>query len=347
MKTARLFGVAAAIATLAATLAAPALGQDKKTLVISLWGFNGDKIEEFIFKPFREKHNVDIVLETGNNADRLNKLKIRGGAGADLIYLTDAYSQIGAEEGLFQPVDKSKIPNLEGAYDIAKNPQGEDMGPAYTVGRIGIVYDADKVEPITDWSDLWREDLEGKVSIPNITTTAGPMVVMIAGEKAGVDAFENPDAAFAEMEALKPNVVKSYRTGSELVNLFSTGEVSVAVVQDFAFGRLKEAVPGATWADLEGGDFSTLNTINIPKGAENVELAHEYINWILDPELQKTLAENGVDAPIVKSVELSDEAAAGWTYGSDMIDSLKGVDYARMNAAKAEWTDRWNEIFGQ
>src|SRR5690606_22212769 len=121
------------------------------------------------------------------------------------------------------------------------------------------------------------------LSLPGITTTAGPMVVMLAGEKAGTDAFENADPAFAEIEKLKPNVVKNYNTGSEMINLFSTGEITVSLAQDFVLGQLQAALPTAAWADLEDGAIATLNTINIPKGAANVDLAHEFINFILDP----------------------------------------------------------------
>ncbi|RVT86792.1 ABC transporter substrate-binding protein [Rhodobacteraceae bacterium CCMM004] len=326
-----------------ALLAAPAAAE---TLTVSWWGFNGDKLDEFIVQPFQEQCDCELVFETGNNADRLNKVKIRGGSGVDVIYLTDSFSQLGIAEGLFQPIDRSKIPNIDGLYEMAQAPQGE-YGPAYTVGRIGIVYDAAQVDPpITSWNDLWREDLASAVSLPGITTTAGPMVVMLAGDKAGVDPFEDADAAFAEVEKLKPNVVKNYNTGSEMINLFSTGEIAVSMVQDFALGRLKAAVPTVEWADLADGDIAVLNTVNIPTGAANVERAHEFINFILDPERQKILAENGVDAPVVASVELSDEAAAGWTYGAEMIEGLKRIDYEKMNAAKSGWIDRWNEIFG-
>ena len=50
--------------------------------------------------------------------------------------------------------------------------------------------------------------------------------------------------------------------------------------------------------------------------------------------------EKGMDA------ELTDEQAAMWTYGQDEIDALNTMDYAKMNAAKTDWIDRWNEIFG-
>jgi len=45
-------------------------------------------------------------------------------------------------------------------------------------------------------------------------------------------------------------------------------------------------------------------------------------------------------------VKLTPEQAALWTYGAEKIASLNRMDYAKMNAAKADWIDRWNEIFG-
>lgn len=319
---------------------------EAKTLTISWWGFNGEKLDQYIVKPFQEKCGCELVFETGNNADRLNKIKIRGGAGVDVAYFTDSFSQIGIEDGLFQKIDPAKVPNLAGLHDIAKDPQG-GYGPAYTIGRVGIVYDEAKVNPpITSWNDLWRDDLKSAVSLPGITTTAGPMVVMLAGQKAGTDAFENADPAFVEIEAIKPNVVKNYNTGSEMINLFSTGEITVSLAQDFVLGQLKAAVPTIKWADLSDGAIATLNTVNIPTGAAEVDLAHEFINFILDPAIQQVLAENGVDAPVAKSVELTPDQAAQWTYGEEMIAGLKRVDYAKLNAAKGGWVERWNEIFG-
>lgn len=323
----------------------PATAQ-QKTLTISWWGFNGEKLDQYVVKPFQEKCGCELVFETGNNADRLNKIKIRNGEGVDVAYFTDAYSQIGIKDGVFQAVDRAKLPNLAGIYELAQAPQG-DYGPAYTIGRVGIIYDSAKVKtPITSWDDLWKEDFKGQLSLPGITTTAGPMMVMIAGGHAGVDAFADSDGAFKAIEALKPNVVKNYNTGSELVNLFSTGEISAAVAQDFTLAQIRAAVPTAVWADLSDGAVATLNTVNIPKGSANVDLAHEFINFILDPALQQTLAENGVDAPVATSVKLTPEQAKQWTYGADMIASLKRVDYEKMNEAKSGWIDRWNEVFG-
>lgn len=315
------------------------------TFTISWWGYNGEKLNANIVEPFEAICDCEVIFETGNNADRLGKLQARGGKGVDVIYLTDSYSQLGIESGTFIELDRSRLPNIDQLYDMAQDPQG-GYGPAYSVGRVGIVYDSEKVAPVTSWDDLWRDDLAGAVTLPGITTTAGPMVVVRAGHHAGVDAFENADAAFGAIEKLKPNSVKNYNTGSEMVNLISTGEASVAIAQDFTLASLQSAVPTMTWASLDDGDIATLNTINIPTGAENVDLAYEFINFVLSKDVQQVNAEQGVDAPVNMDVVLTPEQAALWTYGPAAIGKLNQMDYSKMNAVKIDWIDRWNEIFG-
>ncbi|SMF21495.1 putative spermidine/putrescine transport system substrate-binding protein [Xaviernesmea oryzae] len=346
MKAMRLTQLAT-LALLATLGGAATAAAQSKTFTISWWGYNGEKMNANIIEPFKKICGCEIVFETGNNADRLNKLKLRDGKGVDVIYLSDSFSQLGVEQGLFQEIDPAKIPNLSEIYELGRAPQGK-YGPAYTIGRVGLVYDSAKVNPpITSWNDLWREDLKSSVSLPGITTTAGPMVVMQAGKHAGVDAYDDADKAFEAVEALKPNVVKNYNTGSELVNLISTGEVRVALAQDFTLASMQAAVKTMTWAKLSDGDIATLNTVNIPKGSENVDLAYKFIDFILSKDVQQKEAEQGVDAPINTKVELTPEQAKIWTYGAEQVSSLSRIDYAKMNEAKTDWIDRWNEVFGQ
>lgn len=328
----------------AALLAGTSLGH-AETLTISWWGYNGEKMNANIIEPFKKICGCDVQFETGNNADRLGKLAARGGKGIDVIYLTDSFSQQGIEQGLFDKLDRAKLPNVAKLYDLAQDPQG-GYGPAYTIGRVGIVYDSAKMKPLTSWNDLWRDDLKSAITLPGITTTAGPMVVMEAGKHAGVDAFADPDAAFKAVEALKVNSAKNYNTGSEMVNLISTGEASVALAQDFTLASLQKAVPTMTWATLSDGDIATLNTVNIPKGSEHKDLAYKFINFILSNEVQQAEAEQGVDAPVNTEVKLTPDVAKLWTYGPEAVAKLNRIDYAKMNEAKSEWIDRWNEIFG-
>ena len=87
----------------------------------------------------------------------------------------------------------------------------------------------------------------------------------------------------------------------------------------------------------EGGVL-WIDNLAVPAKAPHRDVAEKFINFILDPALQQTLAENGVDAPVVKSVTLTPDQAKMWTYGADMVAGLKRVDYEKMNAAKEQAT---------
>lgn len=345
---ARLLSAGAAVVFATGLAGAPGGAAAQEQLVISHWGFNGDKLEEFLFAPFEEEHGVEIIVETGNNADRLSKVQVRGGEQVDVIYLASGYAQAAIEEGLFAEIDRSRIPNIDQIYDVAQAPHGEAYGPAYTIGRYGIIYDAAAVdEPIDSWEDLWNPAFEGRASIPDLNTTAGALLVIYAAERRDADAFVDPETAFESLAELTPNIVTTYNRSSALANMFAQGEVVVAAAQDFIFPRIKEAVPTAEWAELEEGAFANLNTINIVKGSDQIELAHEFINWALSQEAQRALAINQVDAPVNTTVDLTPEEAAIWTYGADVIASLQTADEAAVSAAMGDWTDRWNQTFRQ
>lgn len=70
-------------------------------MVISTWGFSDDFFKKEVYAPFEKEHNVKIVLEIGNNSERLNKVK-QGSSKVDLMYLSDYYAQQGIEAGLFE-----------------------------------------------------------------------------------------------------------------------------------------------------------------------------------------------------------------------------------------------------
>lgn len=312
-------------------------------LVISTWGYNEDKLRENLFGPFEKANNVKIILETGNNSDRLNKIRTLDSTKVDLIFLAEAFAVQGINEGLFEEINRENIPNVKDIYEMAQAPNGEKFGPAYTLNRTGIIYDTASVDmEVSSWADLWNAEFESNAAIPEITTTAGPSMVITAGNLAGSNVFADSSAAFEKLVELKPNLVKTYGRSSELANMFTQGEIVIGVAQDFAYGRIKGALPTAKWVNPKEGSFANLNTINIVKGSKNKELAEKFINWALSEELQKANALSKIDSPVNVKVELSAEEAEGLTYGKELIESLKGTDTMKVNEVLTQWIDKWN-----
>ena len=318
--------------------------EGSKKLIISTWGLNEDLLEENLIKPFEEEHGVEIVLEIGNNSERLTKLQNNPNSEVDLVYLAESFAEQGIEGGLFEEIDYSKIPNSEKLNEKAQLTVERGFGPAYTLNSIGIAVDTTAGIEINSWEDLWKEELKGKISIPDITTTNGPAMLAIAAEKAGTTLeADNGEAAFKELENLKDNVVKTYSKSSDLANMFSSGEIVAAVVADFAYGMVANAKPEVSYVVPESGTYLNFNTVNINKNSQNKELAYEFINYALSAEVQTRTAKTLGDSPVNVDVVLTEEEATNLTYG-DVINNAKVLDFKYINKQMNTWVDTWNRI---
>ena len=233
-----------------------------------------------------------------------------------MIELSQAMTAKGIEEGLFEDIDLSKIENAADMITAVKTMADAGQGVAYTINSIGIMYNPDAVDfEIKGFDDLWDSRLEGMVSIPEITTTFGPAMVYMASDHAGVDIkSDNAEAAFKALEELKPNLVKTYAKSADLINMFTSGEVAVAVVGDFGVPTIQAANPDLVYVTPDI-TYANFNTISITKNCKNKDLAYEYLNYRLSPELQTKTGKALNEAPTNKKVEFTDEESKNMTYG--------------------------------
>ncbi len=318
----------------------PATG-DAGTLVLSTFGLSEDVSEDQIYKPFEDEFNTDIVTETGNSSERYTKFASDNQTSIDVIELSQSKTAEGAAAGIFQAIDTSKIANYDNLIDSAKALVEAGAGVPYTMNSLVIVYDPAKVDAIDSYADLWSADLANQVSIPEITTTFGPSMVYIASDYAGVDvATDNGEAAFAALADLKSNIVKTYSRSSDLVNMFTSGEISAAVVGDYAVPILKAGNENLVFVTPEAA-YGNFNTININANSANIDLAYDYINYRISAQLQTIAADTLNNAPTNKLVELTEEQAAAMPYG-EAANALKTVDYNFVNPILADWIDNWN-----
>lgn len=318
----------------------------KTRLVISTWGFSADFFKNEVYAPFERDHNVEIVVDIGNNAERLNRIR-KGSSDVDVVYLSDYFAAQAIKEGLFGKIDRSKIPNLTQIYPIARAPLGTDYGPAYTIGELGIAYNPDLVKKtISSWSDLWSPEFKGNLAIPSITTTSGPMMLDAASRVSGSRQF-SADAAFGQLKALNVNIVKFYGQTSEFVNMISQQEIAGGPLMQMYFKDVKAAVPNAVFVTPKEGGYAVMNTLNVVKTSKHMDLAFAFINWQLSEEVQEKSAKAHVDSPVNMGVVLNAQEANGVTYGASVINSLIKLDMNFVNDNMKIWTDRWNREVAQ
>lgn len=313
----------------------------KATLVVSGFGIAQDKIDKNIARPFEAKCGCTVVYEVGNNADRLAKLGARkNNPNVDVVLLADYFAKQASNQGLLEKMNYSKLTNYASLYDFAKDPLKDGTAVAFTVYGVSIVYRSDKItKPITSWKDLWRPELAGKVALPNITTTQGPPIVWLVNKAyGGKDNNVNP--AFTQLSKLK--VLTYYNQSSQVTSLFAQDEIWAAPVGRFAWGGLLNTKKPLTWARLTDGQPGMVNVAAVVKGSKNVDLAHQFIDFMLSKQVQTAEAIDLVDSPVNKTVKLPANIASQLTVGLSQVAGLRFMDTDYILSQRDAWISRWN-----
>lgn len=314
-------------------------------LRISTFSFNAELVQKNIYDPFMEATGCELIVDTGKNAERVTKIK-ESPENYDIVVIGDAFIADLIDAGLIDTVDTASLTNLDAVYDNAKAPFGEGYGPAYSFNRLGIVYDKSTCPiEITSWADLWNPELADSIAIPDITTTSGPLMYYSVAKMAGLTPGTDDEAILAKFEELKPNIMKTYTSANDTITMLNQGEISVAVLLDYSYTAAQSASDDYVWVDPAEGVYSGFNAVNIIKGCQNKELAQAFVDFYISQEVQLAEALDGVDAPVRTDVELTPEQAANFTYGKEMIDNLLIPDWSVINANKADWIAKWNELF--
>ncbi|MGN0997899.1 MAG: PotD/PotF family extracellular solute-binding protein [Candidatus Ventricola sp.] len=336
-------------ALLIASLAACAMAEGKpfegQTLTISTFKFNAELLQKNIYDPFMEMTGCTIVADGASNAQRVTKI-IEAPQDYDVVIIGDMFVKQLMDAGVIDTIDASALSNLSGIYEAARAPMGAEYGPAYTFNRLGIVYDAAYCDvEIKSFADLWNPELADSIAIPDMTATTGPMFYWAVAETFGLTPGADDEAIFAKLAELKPNVVKTYTSANDTITMLNQGEVSVAVLLDYSYTTAKNANPDYIWVDPVEGSFAGYNMLNVVKGTEVKDLALAFIDFYLSHDVQLAEAVDGVDSPVCTSVELTEEQAANFTFGEEMVASLKFIDWDVVTANLAKWIESWNATF--
>ncbi len=313
-----------------------------KTITISVYSFGMDAMKAAIFDPFEEVCDCEVVVETGNSVERMAKIEANAANPVvDMAVMSSHDALALARKGLLQSMDVAQIPSHADLYESAKDPIGDHLAIGYGFYATSIVYRSDLVE-INSWADLLSDELKGRVALPNITGTQGPLTLLMLGKAMGTDEITFSDTIDAVGEHAD-DIVTFYNRSSELAQLMMQEEVIAAPVGRFAWSRFSGAALPFKWAEPEEGQAGGMNVMLMTKGNGNEELTYQFIDYWLSTEVQTRIAELKLDSPANAKVVVSDEIAESLTYGADLINSLTTLDSGAIIDNRDAWLDRWNE----
>ena len=156
-----------AIASLAAL---PALAQNNELHVYN-WS---DYIAEDTIAKFEEETGIDVTYDVYDSNEVLEAKLLAGGSGYDVVVPTSQFLQRQIAAGVYQPLDKSKLPNLENMdpelmEDAAAYDPGNEHAIIYMWGTTGIGYNVAAVKerlgedaPVDSWALVFDPEVDGE-----------------------------------------------------------------------------------------------------------------------------------------------------------------------------------------
>lgn len=330
------------ITTVASTLLSSAAYAE--TLVVSSWGGSfRDLIDQTIAAKFTEETGVAVEFITGGTIDRLNQaMLMRDTPESDVTFTTSHIGWLYNNDGLFEELDMSRIPNAANLVEQAKISPSHIGAWAY-VYTIGYLPDA-LPEGFTfeSWEDLWSPELAGMVAAPDFDPSH---IIAVASRLEGVD-IENWEEATDKLLALRPNFRAFYTNDANSQQLMTTGETPVQILLSMNAYHMQSQGIDVQLAIPKEGAVLGVDTMGITAGTDKVDLAYQFINAALDPEVQAQIAEIKKGIPVVTNVELPEELASlpGIFTSAEQWDTEALIIPHELRAEKtAEWRQWFSE----
>ncbi len=296
-----MFARLAATAFTVVSLATVAQAEDK---VVNIYNWS-DYIDDSILSDFTKETGIKVVYDTFDQNETVETKLLAGKTGYDIVVPTAYFLQRQIKAGVFQKLDKSKLPNLSNMWDtvqqrIATYDPGNQYAIDYMWGTSGVGYNVDKVKQILgsdeapDIDIVFDPKLAAKFKDCGIYMLDSPTDVIPAALRyLGLDPNSTKQEDFKKAEdlltAVRPFVRKFH--SSEYINALANGDICVAfgysgdVLQ--ARNRAAEAKNGVkiSYSIPKKGAQMWFDVMAIPADAPHVAEAHAFLNYIMKPEV--------------------------------------------------------------
>ena len=275
---------------------------DDKILNVYNWA---DYIGETTIEDFQKATGIAVTYDTYSSTDEMQAKMLAGSTGYDVVDMAGISLQRFVAAGIYQKLDKSKLPNSKNLDpEIMKILQGFDPGNEYAIpymwGSVGFTFNLDMVKERVPNADIESLDLVMKpetaqkladcgVSWLDEPTDVIMMLLDYLGKPRDTYAPDDLKAVIEAFKAVRPTV----RTfdSTNYLNALPNKELCVAGSWSGDYSTAKSRAKEAgvdinlAYAVPKTGAPAWFDVFCIPADAKNVENAHTFLNYIMDPEV--------------------------------------------------------------
>lgn len=279
-------------------------GGENGKVVVYNWG---DYIDPAVNDMFTKETGIKVVYSDYANNEEMYASVEPGNVKYDVLFPSDYMIEKMINKDILQKIDFSKIPNYENIdeqflnlpYDV-----NNEYSVPYMWGTVGIVYNKTMVEePVDSWDILWDSKYKGQIFMYDSERDS----IMVALKKLGYSMNTRDEKELEEAKQLlieQAPLVLAY-VGDEGKNKMVNGEAALMIAWAGDAMVMVAENPDLAYVLPKEGTNYFVDGIVIPKNAENVEQAHQYINFLCRPDIAAMNAEYiGYSTPISAAREL-------------------------------------------
>lgn len=323
--------------------------QEKETLKVFNWGVY---IDDTVISDFEDLYNVNVIYDNYDSNESMYT-KLQSGEVYDVLVPTDWMVQRLISETKLQKIDLTKLSNLDnvdpGLLNRSFDPNNQYSVP-YFWGNIGIIYNKNNVDA-ADLEDGWLLLNNPKYKDQIYIYDSERDVFMIAEKALGFSVNTTDDAeinaAFDLLKEIDATTNPVYAV-EDLIDAMVNEQKDIAVSFSGDAAYILSQNENMAFFVPEEGTNIWIDSMVIPADANNVELAHKWIDYMLDAEVAlKNTEYVGYTSPVVSAYEAV-VAPGGMYEGIDAyvprLDNPLDESYNYDAALKQKLADLWIRV---
>lgn len=300
----------------------------KETLKVYNWGVY---IDEDVISEFEREYNVRVIYDMFESNEMMYT-QLQSGERYDVIVPSDYTIERMILEGLLQKLDFSKIPNaqnlLPNLTNLPYDPTNEYSVP-YFWGNVGLVYNKNNVD-LADleregWNILANPKYANRIYMYDSERDAFMIALKALGFSANTTNEAQLQAAYEwllNVDALSNPVYVTDEVIDQMIN--GVKDIAVMYSGDAVYVTI-ENVDMGYYVPLQGTNL-WVDALVIPANAQNVELAHKWINFMLEHEIALLNTEYVAYTSPVESV-FDEVTGAGGEFEDYLETYIPRTDY--------------------
>ena len=312
----------------------------------------GEYMDLDLLTQFEQEYNCTVVYETFESNEMMYT-KLSGGESYDVLIPSDYMIERLIKEDYLQYIDWDLIPNKGSLMDEVMN-KSYDPGNRYSCpyfwGTVGILYNKNVVSQEDldkeGWNILCDEKYKGDLYMYDSERDSFMIALKALGYSMNTKNLDEIQQAYEWLIRQRDTMDPIY-AGDDVIDNMISGNKAMAVVYSGDASYIISENPELGYYTPQQGTNTWYDAMVITKDCNEVDLAHEFINFMLDDENALSNTEEVGYTSTVKSAfeEMKNGTYEGISSYIPQIDNPKNEIFGYQKPKiKQKFAELWTKV---